>query len=78
MADFLTINYFIINCHIYLFQCHKCYQSLMSVSYRTNKLMVVNEINYQTVAALLLTALERKTQGLHEDEETPVQTDALL
>ena len=36
------------------------------------------ELRYQTVVVPLLTALERKTQALHEDGETPVQTDALL
>ena len=42
------------------------------------KLKTLHEIKYQTVVAPLLTALERKTRALHEDGETPVQTDALL
>ena len=37
-----------------------------------------SKLKYQTVVVPLLTALERKTQALHEDGETPVQTDVLL
>ena len=40
--------------------------------------MKTKDIRHQTVVVPLLTALERKTQVLHEDGETPVQTDALL
>ena len=44
VADFLSINYFITNCQ--LFQCRTCYQSLLSINYRTKKLIVLREIKY--------------------------------